>query len=282
MSLTEHLVYCNHVGCNPEFYLVDEHAVSPKHWQKEVEIVYAKSGWVEVNVDGNIMCVEKNNMLFIGSGVVHYFDTKKPGSALYVIKMMPRSLIGPLFSESNKEAIKRLYNQSFMLHMNEKMLDIVTEITRSDISNNFSECFLTAKLMELTASILSQNDRIYSRILSTPYDDAQNLSRMLNYIEQHSGDKLTLKMLSSHLGFSESYCSKYIKKNINMNFLECLDAVRIAHAEELLMESNGSITEIAYKVGFSSTQNFNRVFKSIKNISPSEYKKSKQDKIKCK
>ena len=54
--------------------------------------------------------------------------------------------------------------------------------------------------------------------------------------------------------------------------VERLSVSRIAHAEQLLIEPNLSITEVAMRSGFNSLSTFNRIFKAAKNCTPSEYK----------
>ena len=86
--------------------------------------------------------------------------------------------------------------------------------------------------------------------------------------------KITLEGLAAYLGFSPSYCSKYIKRKCGMNFLEYLNIQRVERARELLRATDIPVTEIAWQTGFSSLQSFNRVFRSYVSMSPSEYKKS--------
>ena len=64
--------------------------------------------------------------------------------------------------------------------------------------------------------------------------------------------KLSLADLAKHIGFSESYCSKYIKKKTNMNFLELINNERIEKAKTELRSTDKPITEIAYLTGFAS------------------------------
>ena len=97
---------------------------------------------------------------------------------------------------------------------------------------------------------------------------------MEEYIRKHLSEKITLEGLAAYLGFSPSYCSKYIKRKCGMNFLEYLNIQRVERARELLRATDIPVTEIAWQTGFSSLQSFNRVFRSYVSMSPSEYKKS--------
>ncbi|MCI6995217.1 MAG: AraC family transcriptional regulator [Eubacterium sp.] len=57
-----------------------------------------------------------------------------------------------------------------------------------------------------------------------------------------------------------------------MTFYEYLNQKRVAKAEELLITTDQSVTEIAMNSGFSSISSFNRTFKSLKGCSPTVYR----------
>jgi AraC-like DNA-binding protein len=50
--------------------------------------------------------------------------------------------------------------------------------------------------------------------------------------------------------------------------------VRVGQACKLLGERNENVVEIAYKCGFNNLANFNRQFKKIKKMTPSEYRRA--------
>ena len=57
-----------------------------------------------------------------------------------------------------------------------------------------------------------------------------------------------------------------------MSFYDYLNKERIQVAEKLLLNPELSITEVAFRSGFSSISTFNRVFKNSKNCSPTEFR----------
>jgi transcriptional regulator GlxA family with amidase domain len=62
------------------------------------------------------------------------------------------------------------------------------------------------------------------------------------------------------------------KKILKKSPMEYIINLRINHAAELILERNMAIANIAEYVGYSSLALFNRHFKSIKKISPREYR----------
>jgi AraC-like DNA-binding protein len=59
-----------------------------------------------------------------------------------------------------------------------------------------------------------------------------------------------------------------------MTFLEYLRGVRVRRAKALLADRHLRITEVAYGVGFSDLSHFDRTFRKIVGLSPSEYRAS--------
>ena len=71
---------------------------------------------------------------------------------------------------------------------------------------------------------------------------------------------------------SSYYFSKLFKQETGENYVEYLSRVRIENAKKMLTESEASIKEISYSVGFSDPNYFSRAFKKYEGVSPTEYK----------
>ena len=58
---------------------------------------------------------------------------------------------------------------------------------------------------------------------------------------------------------------------------EHLQRIRIQHAQELLAGTRLSMQEIAAEVGFSSTQQFQALFRRVTGVRPPDYRKQHQE-----
>lgn len=101
----------------------------------------------------------------------------------------------------------------------------------------------------------------------------KKLADALEFISKNYRDDISLTDTCETIGMSSYYFCRLFKSTLNMGFTDYLNSVRIKHAEEMLTKTDNSILEIALDNGFSSVSYFNRVFKSIKNCSPSEYRR---------
>lgn len=102
-----------------------------------------------------------------------------------------------------------------------------------------------------------------------PKDFKTNIVEYIN--SNFSNPDLSLKDVAKACGISPRNISDLIMEKTNLNFKTYVNQVRINESKRLLKETDLQINEIAYLVGFNSPSNFNRVFKTLENKSPSEY-----------
>lgn len=133
--------------------------------------------------------------------------------------------------------------------------------------------FLT--LIELLASISEY--RVLSSSAYVPIQDPKILDRLnqvFSYIFEHYDSEITLDEIAGHVDMSPTYFSKFFKKSTGQRFVEFVNGMRINKACERLAHTEEPITDICFTVGFNNIANFNRRFFALKEMTPSEYRKS--------
>lgn len=104
----------------------------------------------------------------------------------------------------------------------------------------------------------------------------ENIDFILYINQNYHNSELTLEGLAKHYNINPRKIADKITDSYDCNFKTYLNNIRIEEAKRLLKETQLNINEIAYKVGYSSPNSFNRVFKSFVGITPTEYKNSDQ------
>ena len=92
-------------------------------------------------------------------------------------------------------------------------------------------------------------------------------------ITEHIDKKLTLSFLSKHINRSENYLSRLFKTETGINIIQYINYRKMEKAKDLLMDPQLSINEISNTLGFTEASYFNKIFKKIYDINPSEYRK---------
>ena len=98
------------------------------------------------------------------------------------------------------------------------------------------------------------------------------IKKAKDYMREHQAEKISLGNVAKAVNMSAFYFCKMFKKVTGINFTDYLSRVRIERAQNLLLNPNLRVSEIAFEVGFQSLTHFNRVFKKITGQSPTDYR----------
>ena len=102
------------------------------------------------------------------------------------------------------------------------------------------------------------------------------LEKINQVIDENLGNELyKIEDLAKELGLSRSMLHRKLKKLTGKSASEFISEKRLEKAQELLIISDLTSAEIAYKIGFSSPSYFNKVFKKFYKISPGDFRKGK-------
>lgn len=114
------------------------------------------------------------------------------------------------------------------------------------------------------------------RIIQSPNIDQRHpvVSMAFEYIKNHFSEKITLSSLADDIGFSTGYVGKCLKTYGNKNFNELLLEQRISESVKLLVSGKYTVSEVAYKVGFSDPNYYYKCFQKQIGIQPKKYASS--------
>ena len=98
------------------------------------------------------------------------------------------------------------------------------------------------------------------------------IKKVLQYIETRYTQPITLEECAAAAGYSKFHFSRQFKALTGLAFTDYINRKRIRAAELQLCRTNLSVTDIAMRSGFGSLTTFNRVFRKVKNCTPSTFK----------
>ncbi|MFP4619296.1 MAG: GyrI-like domain-containing protein [Spirochaetaceae bacterium] len=101
-------------------------------------------------------------------------------------------------------------------------------------------------------------------------DYYRRVNAVIDYIEEHIDEKLSLDSLAEIACFSGFHFHRVFKAVINETLNDYIRRVRLEKAARMLKQKKGSVTDVAYSLGYSSSANFARDFRSYFRIPPSK------------
>ena len=117
--------------------------------------------------------------------------------------------------------------------------------------------------------------RAVERAVGSPSLD--RISEILDYIEEHYTDRITLTGLSERFYISEFYLCRLFKQCTGKSLTDHLTGLRISRAQRLLEDGEG-VARVAILSGFGSVSAFSAAFRKRHGMSASAYRKKAIDK----
>lgn len=96
------------------------------------------------------------------------------------------------------------------------------------------------------------------------------IDEILDYIDRHLAERISIPVLSAHFYISGSYLSRIFKDATGTTINQYIIAKRISHAEVLLADGH-SVAETSSLCGFGDYSNFLKAFTRAVGISPKKY-----------
>lgn len=144
----------------------------------------------------------------------------------------------------------------------------ITEYTFPD------EIRLNALVLSLLSCLLSEGNlhEEHTTLLSSGQTGMQML---LKRLISHPEEKLSMEEAAAFTNLSYSNFCRSFKTTIGYSYVDFCNIVRVRRAQELLQNSQKSVTEIAALLNFGSVSYFNRIFKKLTGCTPLAYRSSR-------
>ena len=250
----------------------------PIHFHPEYELNFIKDGkGVRRVVGDSLQEIEDVELVLVGPNLVHGWElhnctcsriheiTIQFHDDLFDEKLLSRRIFKP---------IKDMFNRSnhgiaFSKKATNDVMSRILRLSKIDSIDYFLE--LISILHDLA---ISRNQHLLSSYMSQNknFENSDKIKVIYEYIQENYNRKVSLNEISDLVNMSQVSFNRFIKSRTGKTFVEYLNDTRISFATRWLIETDLSIGEIGYKCGFNNIANFNRVFKKLKNCTPSEFR----------
>lgn len=106
--------------------------------------------------------------------------------------------------------------------------------------------------------------------------DHPEMNRIIDYIEEHYAEEISLKSMAELISMDASYVSDLFKRKTGMTLTHYVQHRRIQAAKMLLSETERTVSDIGGLVGFENDNYFIKIFKRWCDVTPNEYRKDQK------
>lgn len=258
-----------------DFYFKD---IAFNSWR----IIYVDHGEVSVTADNTGYILRQGDMIFHEPGESHALASN--GKDLNSILVINFDASGDGMEKfRNKVYALNPYQQDLLKYVvNESGYAFTVKkqmLVLNDPPEMYGSFQLTASLLERLFIDLIRWGKEYSESRRSG-GARKNIELVLSqsvvdYMERHIGEKLTLQDICNRFHVGKSYLSQAFRAQTDRSVMDYFISLKIEKAKEILEEGRMNVTQVSESLGFSSVHHFTRSFKNHTGYSPSGYGKKK-------
>lgn len=257
---------------------------TPFHFHHLCELVWIEESFGKRIIGDHVNNFEHNDLVLLGPNLPHIwqnddsFHRKKKGCrARATVIYFPTDYMLNLTDDQSilihtQDLIKRSSRGlRFFGTTNQKVSDILSMMTEE---GGLKKIIHFLKIIEIL-SLSQEYDYLASISFKNLYDekDTLRINKVYQFLMQNFHRDIELKEVADLCNITPTAFCRFFKSRTHKSFTQFLNELRIGHASTLLQNDDYSISDVCYECGFNNLTNFNKFFKTLRHMTPSEYRK---------
>ncbi len=246
------------------------------HWHRSWELMLIQSGHGRVMIGDYIGRYEPLQAYLIGPGLPHSFDgidaERSSDHQAFSLTIHPPD--ADVQEQAEWLELRSLleeaaYGLRFPQFLTRACLEYVQGMERSGMAG-YLQCLHMLLLCARAESSAEKMSHLPGK--SFTFKDRDRMGNLYEYVFSHYQEPITIPDVAAALHMSVSRLHAFVKECTKRTVTDFINDVRISNACRLLIETDRSITDIAYGVGFGTLAHFNRRFKRARGMTPRAYR----------
>lgn len=255
----------------------NKHMCRDAHVHPFHEIFYLSSGECTSFIDHSIYKFTKGDLVIVPAGCLHRTTYNGSGIHERIVVSFKNDIVDWIGEQVGKEEVNDCLSPA-VIRVPEKRRDYVVNLLdklmfEKNMPDALSAGFIKIGLIELFL-FLMRCKKYEDNVIREIDVDNRIIQEVATYIYENYADNLSLDEVAEKFNLSRSYLSKKFKSSTGFGFKEYIINVRIQRACTLLLETDKSITDIAFECGFNDSNYFGDAFRKAKGVSPHKYRKN--------
>ncbi len=250
----------------------------PTHWHNAIEMIMPLQNPFTVLIGKEKYFLNERDLILIPPCELHTLVSQEGRRLIF---QCDNSVLGEAVA---LDRLKSVINAPIVINADSgKELHALAQSVMMDVFENYysdseiADIKIYIRLLELFTAIREQQILENAKQLESAKDKYfeynEKFNLVIKYIDKNYMHDIKLEQLAEIAGYSKFHFSRTFKKYHSMSYVQYINARRTKAAEALLLHPDMPITEVARRAGFSSLTTFNRIFKEIKQCTPSDFKK---------
>ncbi len=256
-------------------FVTDHGQYHAAHWQKELELIYLLNGNAHIVLDGEDISLVQGDFIVIDSN--HIFELQCKEHFMQVRVHVDKEFIAsrtgdrrPRVYRCIREGISGTQLVPYL-----KICDLFKEIVPLYVNEPSGYRLKSESIVLEILYYLVQyfSAEVPEDEIAEPQQEQERIQQILQYIDEHYQDRISLEEISGEFGLSREYFSRLFHSTLGITFSQHVNRVRISHFYHDLVTGDEPVMELLEKNGLTDYKLFSRMFKEIYGHTPKEIRK---------
>ncbi|MBQ7573281.1 MAG: helix-turn-helix transcriptional regulator [Clostridia bacterium] len=255
------------------FYNTDDsfyYNMHTAHFHDEYEIYYLVKGSRHIYINDKIYPINSGSLALIDGENMH--RAFSPDNAPYTrfIVCVKKQLL-----EHEAPDLAAPFSNGTVFSLSAQQQDQLNRLMNMIISDIEHDAFMRSEsIRSLVTKWIIDVSRFSHEQTSTLHNCNTTIIRVIDFINAHYNEKLTLEYIAQNCYVSVSHLTRLFKTTTGYTVISYINNLRIKKASEMIKSSDLSMSEIASKTGFESLSYFVKLFSQYFGMSPLQYRKN--------
>ena len=251
------------------------------------EMVYIDKGEMICTADDKRFVLKSGDMTFHKPNEFHNLSgdsSVAPNVSILTFECKSRAMKhfeGKIFrlNAEEKSLLSTLFSEGLSCYQLEDARNPLLQKLKVIKHSPLGSSQMTKNLLEIFLIKLCRNTDVVTKEMRQSYvidgiDVPYNVMEILDYLKEHIYGKVTIRDLAKHLDKSESTIKQLFAQYRDGGIIRYYNTLKIKEARKLIREGKYNMTQISDMLQFDNPQYFSKCFKTVTNMTPSEYKAS--------
>jgi AraC-like DNA-binding protein len=233
----------------------------PWHTHHKGQLIYIEGGVAYIHLEEKTLIIPARHYVWIPKGRKHY------------VEMHRSVIIISVYFYADDDDDHPFFNKGGIYPINTLLMQMLSFTTRWE-----GDVVPGEKAFPFLAGIKNILPEISKKALpiAVPTTENERMQPVIRYIQEHLLEPLTLSVLCNKIGFSERTLSRLFQETMKISFLQYFKLLRMVKAIEMMLQTDKSMSEIAYTLGYNNLSAFSNIFYQLTRTRPSEFAKQLQ------
>ena len=255
----------------------------PWHQHVEYELILFIKGGGHSYIGNYVGEFSVDDIFFLGSNLPHTFQKDNPDliTSAIVIHFKEDFWGNSFLSLPECKQIKQLLKTSVKgFHIQGESKVRMGKLIKKLVDvNGFERILLLCECLQIMSAKQEFKMLSTQEVGDFNHKHKERIDKIFQFTIANFQETIRIEEVAGCVQMSiPAFCS-YFKKSTKKTYIDFLNEIRVGFICKQLIDTSKSIESICYESGFNTIANFNKQFKSVKQMTPSKYRKQFANRI---